>query len=215
MIIAIDGPAAAGKGTLSRLLAEKLGLAWLETGALYRAAALRMLRDGSDLRDPRAAVRAAAHLDGDDLNDPELRREDVGQATSRIAAIPEVRAALIGFQRDFARCPPGQARGAVLDGRDIGTVVCPDADYKIFVTATSEARAHRRFLELRAGGVQVDERQVLEATLQRDARDTERSASPLKPADDAYLLDTTNLSIDAAFAALMAYISGSSDRFRI
>jgi len=211
MIVAIDGPAAAGKGTLSRLLAEELGLAWLDTGSLYRAVALRMLRDGSDLGDWRAAVRAVACLDTNDLDDPALRGEDVGQATSRIATIPEVRAALIAFQRDFARRPPGRVRGAVLDGRDIGTVVCPDADYKIFVTATPEMRAHRRFLELRERGDRVDERQVLAATLERDARDTERTASPLKPAEGTYLLDTTNLSIDAAFAALMAYISGSSD----
>ncbi len=211
MIIAIDGPAAAGKGTLSQLLAERLDLAWLETGSLYRAVALRMLRDGSDLRDSRAAVKAVEHLDANDLNDPELRREDVGQAASRIAANPEVRAALVGFQRDFARQPPGRVRGAVLDGRDIGTIVCPDADYKIFLTATPEARARRRFLELQEDGNQVDEQQVLATTLERDARDSERSTSPLRPADDAYLLDTTNLSIDAAFAALMAYISGSSD----
>lgn len=212
MIVAIDGPAAAGKGTLSRLLAKEMNLAWLETGSLYRAVALRVLRDGSDPGDSRAAVAVAGHLDAGDLNDPELRREDVGQVASRVAAIPEVRAALIGFQRRFARRPPGRVRGAVLDGRDVGTVVCPDADHKVFVTATPEARARRRFLQLREGGDPVDERQVLAATIERDRRDTERGASPLVPAEDAYLLDTTNLSIDAAFTTLTAYISGSNDR---
>lgn len=211
MIIAVDGPAAAGKGTLSRLLAEHYALAWLETGSLYRAVALKMLRSGDDPQDAVAAAKAVKLLKPTELHDPELRREDVGEAASIVAAIPSVRAALTGFQRDFASDPPGDARGAVLDGRDIGTVVCPDADYKFYVTATPEARAHRRFLELREKDEALDEQKVLAATRERDARDTERATSPLKPAADAYLLDTTNLSIDAAFAALKVYISGSSD----
>ena len=211
MIIAVDGPAAAGKGTLSRLLAEHYTLARLETGSLYRAVALKMLRSGDDPEDPESAAKSAKLLKPTELHDPELRREDVGEAASKVAAIPTVRAALIEFQRDFASNPPGRTQGAVLDGRDIGTVVCPDADYKIFVTATPEARANRRFLELRQKGEAVDEQMVLAATRERDARDTERATSPLKPAADAYLLDTTNLSIDAAFAALKTYISGRSD----
>ena len=211
MIIAVDGPAAAGKGTLSRLLAEHYTLARLETGSLYRAVALKMLRSGDDPEDPESAAKSAKLLKPTELHYPELRREDVGEAASKVAAIPTVRAALIEFQRDFASNPPGRTQGAVLDGRDIGTVVCPDADYKIFVTATPEARANRRFLELRQKGEAVDEQMVLAATRERDARDTERATSPLKPAADAYLLDTTNLSIDAAFAALKTYISGRSD----
>jgi len=211
MIIAVDGPAAAGKGTLAKLLAKHYALAWLETGSLYRAVALKMLRNGDDPEDPESAANAVKLLKPTDLHDPELRSEDVGEAASKVAAIPSVRVALIGFQRAFANKPPGDAQGAVLDGRDIGTVVCPDADYKVYVTATPEARAHRRFLELRDKGETVDAQTVLVATRERDARDTERATSPLKPATDAYLLDTTNLSIDAAFAALKTYISGSSD----
>ena len=211
MIIALDGPAAAGKGTLSRLLAEHYALAWLETGSLYRAVALRMLRNEANPKDSECARKTAEQLRPMDLQDPELRNEAVGVAASHVAAIPAVRAALIEFQRNFAVNPPGGSKGAVLDGRDIGTVVCPDADYKIYVTATSEARAHRRFLELCEKGETVDEEQVLTATRERDARDSGRATSPLKPAVDAYLLDTTNLSIDAAFAALKIYISGSSD----
>ena len=211
MIIAVDGPAAAGKGTLSRLLAGHYDLAWLETGSLYRAVALRVKRTNEDPQDAKAVTKAAQSLDQSDLHDPEWRSEEVSQVASQVAAIPEVRAALIGFQRDFARMPPKGARGAILDGRDIGTVVCPEADYKIYVTATPEARAHRRYLQLRENGEDADEQEVLRATRERDARDIQRGTSPLKPAEDAYLLDTTNLSIDAAFAALKAYISGSSD----
>lgn len=211
MIIAIDGPAAAGKGTLSCLVAKHYRLAWLETGSLYRAVALRMLRNGIFSINPEAASEAAQLLSADELNDPELKTERVGQTASQVAAIPEVRKALVDFQRSFALKPPGSAQGAVLDGRDIGTVVCPDADFKVYITATLEARAHRRFLELCRKGDKISEQEVLELTRERDARDTNRGISPLKPADDSYLLDTTNLSIDAAFTALKTYISGSSD----
>lgn len=211
MIIAIDGPAAAGKGTLSRLLAGHYDLACLDTGALYRAVALRLKRSGGNPDDVAAAAEAAASLSAEDLRDPLLRSEEIGQLASHVAAMPDVRAALVDFQREFARHPPGGAKGAVLDGRDIGTVICPDADYKVYVTATPEARAHRRYLELREKGEDVDEQDVLTATRERDARDSGRGTSPLKPADDAYLLDTTNLSIDAAFAALKAHISGFDD----
>jgi len=211
MIIAIDGPAAAGKGTLSCLLAKHYGLAWLETGGLYRAVALKMLRNGIAPANRKAASEAAQLINASELDDPELKTESVGQTASQVAAIPEVREALVCFQRSFALSPPGGAPGAVLDGRDIGTIVCPDADFKVYITATLEARAHRRFLELCEKGDKISEQEVLALTCERDARDTNRGISPLKPADDAYLLDTTNLSIDAAFAALKTYISGSSD----
>ena len=211
MIIAIDGPAAAGKGTLSCLLAKHYGLAWLETGGLYRAVALKMLRNGIAPANRKAASEAAQLINASELDDPELKTESVGQTASQVAAIPEVREALVCFQRSFALNPPGGAPGAVLDGRDIGTIVCPDADFKVYITATLEARAHRRFLELCEKGDKISEQEVLALTCERDARDTNRGISPLKPADDAYLLDTTNLSIDAAFAALKTYISGSSD----
>tara|TARA_A100001037_G_scaffold136106_1_gene123299 strand:- start:671 stop:1306 length:636 start_codon:yes stop_codon:yes gene_type:complete len=211
MIIAIDGPAASGKGTLSRLVAEHFRLAWLDTGSLYRAVGLKMLRNGDDPADREAAEKAAKSLNPNELTNSELKTEVVGLAASKVAAIPEVRQALVGFQRSFAQTPPGGAQGAVLDGRDIGTVVCPDADFKVYVTASPEARAHRRFLELRDKGDTVTEQEVLAMTRERDARDTNRGESPLKTAEDAYLLDTTNLSIDAAFAALKVYISGSSN----
>ena len=211
MIVAIDGPAAAGKGTLTRLLADYFDLAWLDTGVLYRAVALRLIRRGENPHDVNIAVKAAKSLEASDLRDQELRSEAVGQTASQIAAIVEVRAELIQFQRNFAKKPPGNKKGAVLDGRDIGTVVCPDADFKIFITAAQETRAHRRYLELKRNGEAISEQAVLAATRERDTRDTQRSTSPLKLAEDAYLLDTTNLSIDAAFAALKTYISGSSD----
>jgi cytidylate kinase len=211
MIIAIDGPAASGKGTLSRLVSEHFRLAWLDTGSLYRAVGLKMLRNGDDPADREAAEKAAKSLNPNELTNSELKTEVVGLAASKVAAIPEVRQALVGFQRSFAQTPPGGAQGAVLDGRDIGTVVCPDADFKVYVTASPEARAHRRFLELRDKGDTVTEQEVLAMTRERDARDTNRGESPLKTAEDAYLLDTTNLSIDAAFAALKVYISGSSN----
>ena len=211
MIIAIDGPAAAGKGTLSYLVARHYGLAWLETGLLYRAVALKMLRNGVAPVDWKATSEAAQLINANELDDPELKTESVGQAASQVAEIPEVREALVCFQRSFALSPPGGAQGAVLDGRDIGTVVCPNADFKLYITATPEARAHRRFLELSEKGDEISEQEVLALTRERDARDTNRGISPLKPADGAYLLDTTNLSIDAAFAALKTYISGSSD----
>ena len=211
MIVAIDGPAAAGKGTLTRLLADYFDLAWLDTGVLYRAVALRLIRRGENPHDVNIAVKAAKSLEASDLRDQELRSEAVGQTASQIAAIVEVRAELIQFQRNFAKKPPGNKKGAVLDGRDIGTVVCPDADFKIFITAAQETRAHRRYLELKRNGEAISEQAVLAATRERDTRDTQRSTSPLKLAEDAYLLDTTNLSIDAAFTALKAYISEPSN----
>jgi cytidylate kinase len=208
MIIAVDGPAASGKGTLARRLAQHYRLAHLDTGSLYRAAAFEALSCGGDPADPVAAEAAAKRVNPSLLRDPRLRTEAVAEASSIIAAIPEVRAALLAFQRDFASHPPDDRGGAVLDGRDIGTVVCPDAAIKLFITATPEARAERRFQELRAGGARAIYQRVLQDMRERDARDSGRQAAPLRPAADAFVLDTTTLDADAALAAALAYIDG-------
>ena len=200
MIIAIDGPAAAGKGTLGRRLAQHLNLAFLDTGGLYRAVALKVLDRGADPADPAAAEAAAKAIQPSDLETPRLREDRVSQAASVVAAQPAVRAALLAFQRDFAHHPPPGFEGALLDGRDIGTVVCPDATVKLFVTASAEARAMRRFKELQAAGVGIIYERVLQDIEQRDARDRERQTAPLRPAGDAIELDTTALDADAAFA---------------
>jgi len=205
--IAVDGPAAAGKGTLARALAARLGLAYLDTGLLYRATGMAVRRAGGDLDDPMAAERAARALDPRDLEAPDLRGEDAGDAASRVASAPAVRAALLDFQRTFARQPPEGSRGAVLDGRDIGSVVCPNAPVKLFVTASVETRAERRVLELRARGQEVIESRVLQDMKERDARDSSRSAAPLVPADDAIVLDTSGLNRDGALAAAMALVA--------
>src|SRR5690349_15462513 len=193
VVIAIDGPAASGKGTLSRRLADRLHFAHLDTGSLYRAVGLAVLRVGGDPADPDQAERAALALHPETtprvLADPALRADEVAAAASKVAAIPAVRLALLDFQRGFAAKPPGGARGAVLDGRDIGTVVCTDADAKLFVTASVEARADRRLKELRERGVPVIYAAVLEDMKERDARDSQRAVAPLKPAADAFLLD--------------------------
>ncbi len=206
MIIAIDGPAASGKGTLARRLARHFALAHLDTGGLYRAVALRTLNSGGDPADAAAAEAAAKAVRAEDLDDPRLREERVAQAASVVAALPAVRHALLAFQRDFAYRPPGDAAGAVLDGRDIGTVICPDADAKLFVTAGLDARAERRFKELRESGNAAIYEAVLQDMKDRDARDSQRRAAPLVPADDAFVLDTTALDADAAFAAALAFI---------
>lgn len=206
MIIAVDGPVAAGKGTLARKLAAHYGFAYLDTGSLYRAVGLRVLRSGGDPADPAQATAAARALGPADLADPGLRDEATGAAASVVAAIPGVRAALLDYQREFARHPPDGRHGAVLDGRDIGTVVCPSAEVKLFVTASAETRARRRFLELAARGGGATEAEVLADLRARDARDAGRTAAPLKPAPDAHLLDTTILDIDAAFAAAVAVV---------
>jgi cytidylate kinase len=212
MIIAVDGPVAAGKGTLARRLAAEFGFAYLDTGALYRAVALRLLRAGADPADAAAATEAANSLNRDDLDAPGLRDEATGQAASVVSQMPAVRQALLDYQRRFATNPPGGAAGAVLDGRDIGTVVCPDADVKLFVTASDEERARRRWAELQARGEDADMATVLADLRERDARDRSRAASPLKPAEDSHLLDTTNLDIDAAFVAAKAIIAGSGSQ---
>jgi cytidylate kinase len=197
MIIAIDGPAASGKGTLGKQLAVHYGLRHLDTGLIYRAAAKALL-DGGHSPDNRArAVAAAEALDPSRFDEPALKRQAVGEAASLVSAIPEVRKAVLAFQRNFGRTPPG----AVLDGRDIGTVIFPDADVKIFVTATAEVRARRRTLELEQAGDRINEAEVLADIRRRDERDSKRAIAPLKMAPEAHLLDTTHLDIDAAFRA--------------
>ena len=191
LVIAIDGPASAGKGTLARRLADALGLTHLDTGLLYRATGRRVLDAGHDPADADAAEQAAQHLTPQDLARPDLRGPEADRASSLVAAIPGVRAALLAFQRRVA------AAGAVLDGRDIGTVVCPDAAVKLFVTASPRARAHRRWLELQAKGIAITLAQVEAEMLARDAQDTSRAAAPLRPAEDAVVLDTTALDADA------------------
>jgi CMP/dCMP kinase len=202
MIIAIDGPAASGKGTLARRIAAHYNLSYLDTGALYRAVARDVRRMNGKLDDPQTAASVARNLDASSLSDPSLRDPGVGDAASIVAKIPEVRAALLEFQRDFARQEPG----AVLDGRDIGTVVLPDADAKIYVVADTEVRAKRRFLELQNRGEDVSYVGVLEVIRRRDDRDMNRDSAPLKAADDALLLDTSGLDIERAFAAAVALI---------
>ncbi|MSP20611.1 MAG: (d)CMP kinase [Alphaproteobacteria bacterium] len=208
MIVAVDGPAAAGKGTLACKLAQHYGLAHLDTGGLYRAVALRVLRAHLDPTEPVGAEKAARALAPADLADPDLRLERTAEAASKVAVIPGVRAALLEFQRAFAFKPPGGTKGAVLDGRDIGTVVLPDADHKLFVTASPESRARRRWAELAAVPGRPSLAEIEGQVRERDARDRERAVSPLKSAPGAFLLDTTDLDIDAAFAAAKAYISG-------
>ncbi|WP_334130090.1 (d)CMP kinase [Sneathiella sp.] len=197
MIIAVDGPVAAGKGTLARRIAAHYGLAYLDTGALYRAVGLKILREGGNPSDPAVALAAAQRVEEIALTDPALRDEATGEAASIVAANTDVRAALLRYQRTFAKRP----EGAVLDGRDIGTVVCPDADVKLYVTASAEVRAERRFAELKGKGVETTYAAVLADLLARDARDMGRGAAPLKKAPDAHLLDTSKLDIEAAFKA--------------
>jgi CMP/dCMP kinase len=197
MIIAIDGPAASGKGTLARRVAQDLNLPHLDTGLLYRATARALLDQGHDLNDVAAAVAAARGLALTDFDAEALRGREMGEAASIVAAVTEVREALIDMQRSFARRPGG----AVLDGRDIGTVICPEAEVKIFVTASPETRASRRALELKGQGEAVDYAAILEDIRRRDARDAARAAAPLRAADDAVVLDTTKLDIEGAYAA--------------
>jgi cytidylate kinase len=197
MIIAIDGPAASGKGTLGRRLAAHYGLRHLDTGLIYRAVAKALIDGGHRLDDREQAVIAARALDPAKFDDVRLKTYAIGEAASRVSTIPELREALLAFQRNFGRSPPG----AVLDGRDIGTVIFPDAEVKIFVTATPEIRARRRTIEVLEAGDAVNETEVLADIRRRDERDASRAAAPLKPAPDAHLLDTTHLDIDAAFRA--------------
>lgn len=195
MIIALDGPAASGKGTLGRRLAAHFGLKHLDTGLLYRAVAYKVLSEGGDIDDPGTRLRAAQDLEPEGLDPALLRSGPMGEAASRVAADEAVRAALLDVQREFANRPPG----AVLDGRDIASVVCPDADVKVYVTAEPEARATRRWQELRAGGADTSYEDVLEDIRRRDDRDMNRSVAPLVQAPDAHLLDTTEMDIETAF----------------
>jgi len=197
VIIAIDGPAASGKGTLARRLAEHYGFHHLDTGVLYRAVALALLDAGAALNDPVAALAAACALNPAEFGDIRLKSEVVGQAASKISGLSTVRGALMAFQRQFAGQPPG----AVLDGRDIGTVICPNADVKIFVVADATVRARRRVLEARAKGEEACEATVLADILARDERDQNRAIAPLKPAPDACLLDNSQLDIEGGVRA--------------
>ena len=205
MIIAIDGPAAAGKGTLARRIAETLDFAHLDTGLIYRAVARKAVAAGAT--DQETFVKIAEILTPEDLRQPGMRAEEVSQTASRVAAIPAVRAALLDFQRHFAERPPGDKRGAVLDGRDIGTVVCPGATVKFFVTASPEARAGRRHKELLERGDASIYARVLQEMRDRDARDSGRAAAPLRPAEDAIVLDTTELTADAVLKAALKVIA--------
>jgi cytidylate kinase len=205
MIIAIDGPAGSGKGTLGKKLAAQYGLRHLDTGLLYRAVAKALIDAGHTPGDAGAAVAAAQALDPARFDEKALKSHSVGEAASVVSAMPEVRAALLAFQRDFAAKPPG----AVLDGRDIGTVICPEADVKIFVTATLDVRARRRAKEYRAAGQAIEEAAVLADIKKRDERDTNRAAAPLKQAPDAHLLDTTHLDIDAAIRAAIDIVEAT------
>jgi cytidylate kinase len=205
MIIAIDGPAASGKGTLGKRIATHYGLSHLDTGKLYRAVARDTLAMGASPSDASAAFEAAEALDPKTLDDPALIEGKLGEAASIVASHPSVRKALLDYQRGFARRKPG----AVLDGRDIGTVICPDADVKLFVTASAEERARRRYCELKRAGIPVCEGEVLADIRRRDERDKGRAAAPLKRAEDAVLLDTTNLDIDAAFKAAIDVIDAA------
>jgi cytidylate kinase len=202
MVIAIDGPAASGKGTLSRRLSAHYGWPCLDTGLLYRAVARAMMDQGITLDDVDAAARIARGLDPATFDEKKLRGAEMGEAASVISALPAVREALIGLQRDFA----GRRPGAILDGRDIGTVICPDAEVKIFVTATSEERARRRWLELSRSGDPISFEDVLADIHRRDARDSGRSTAPLRMAEDARLLDTTKLDIEAAFGVAVGIV---------
>lgn len=194
--VAIDGPAAAGKGTVSKAIAAHFGFAHLDTGLLYRAVGRKVLQ-GVD------AITAAKTLMAEELQAPDLRTQAVAEAASKVAVIPQVRAALVAFQRDFAR----REGGAVLDGRDIGTVICPEAEVKLFVTASAECRAERRFAELKQSDPELSLATVLSDVKARDARDSERSEAPLKPAGDAVMIDTTTLTIEEAVAQATAVIA--------
>lgn len=202
MIIAIDGPAASGKGTLGKRLAAHFGLRHLDTGLLYRAVAHALVTQGAKLDDPEQAAAAARTLDVAQLDEAKLKTRGMAEPASIVSAIPQVRAALVDLQRGFAAAPPG----AVLDGRDIGTIILPDADVKIYVDASPQVRARRRTAELRAKGEDVEEARVLEDICRRDARDRSRAVAPLVPAKDAHVLDTSDLDVEAAFAAAVAIV---------
>jgi len=207
-VIAIDGPAASGKGTLARRLAAHYGFHHLDTGLTYRAVAHELIETGASLDDEALAARTALSIDFSALDRNILSAHEIGEAASKVAVMPQVRKALVEAQRRFAATPPG----TVLDGRDIGTVVCPDAPVKLYVTASPEVRAGRRAAEMAATGQPTDYDQVLADIRRRDARDSGRSDSPLKPADDAHLLDTSEMTIEAAFEAACAIADAALNR---
>jgi cytidylate kinase len=201
-VIAVDGTAASGKGTLAKKLAAHFGFHHLDSGSLYRLVALGVAEAGGDPNNETDALKAALAIDPGKASDPRIRSAEIGKAASLVSVFGPVRSALLDYQRDFAKREPG----AVLDGRDIGTVVCPDAWAKLFVDAAPEVRAHRRWLELSGYGASPDEAAILKELLERDERDRNRAVAPLKPAADAALLDTSHLGIDAAFAAALALV---------
>lgn len=212
-IVALDGPAASGKGTLAQLVARDFALAHLDTGMLYRGVAAVVLRDGRNPADTAAAAAAAERFSLDAIRGMDIRTREIGAAASKVAAQPAVRRALLDFQRRFALTPPGGLKGAVLDGRDIGTVVCPDADVKFFLEASIAARARRRLEELKAAMPALTLEEVAADLAERDARDAARSDAPMSMAADAELLDTTHLTIEAAFAAARRVIASRLDRW--
>jgi cytidylate kinase len=207
IVIAVDGTAASGKGTLAKKLAQHFGFAHLDSGALYRLTALAVLEANGDPKNEADALKGAQTIDFNRAGDPAIRTDIVGKAASHVAAIPAVRQALLDFQRNFLAHPPGGSPGAVMDGRDIGTVICPAANAKLYVDARLEVRARRRWAELKAMGIRRTEHDVVTELGTRDEADKNRPISPLKQAPDADLLDTSDLGIDAAFAAALALVS--------
>lgn len=215
-VIAIDGTAASGKGTLARKIAQEMNCAYLDTGKLYRYIGLSITRAGGDPADEATAVKMAeslrSNLSPDDLADPDLASDEAGQAASKCAQFQPVRNVLLAFQREFAANPPHGKDGAVLDGRDIGTVICPDADAKLYIDAKTAVRAERRTKELQSKGISVTYDAVLADMLERDKRDSGRNAAPMKPADDAKIMDTSNMGITEVLYQAMAYIRETLDR---
>ncbi len=208
IIIALDGPAASGKGTLARKLASHFNLSLLDTGSLYRAVGWTVLQNKGDPTNQEDALKAARMIENTDLSNPELRSESIASAASKVAAQPAVRQTLVDFQRHFAANPAQGKAGTILDGRDIGTVICPDADAKIFITADVETRAKRRFLEeFGAAGSDKQYQEILHVLKARDNLDTNRAASPLKQAENAYLIDTSNSDIETVFETARKYVS--------
>ena len=208
--IAIDGPAAAGKGTLAKKLGCHFNFACLDTGALYRGVALLVLQAQDNPTDPQKSLKAAQKLDIDNIDHTAIRSAEVGQAAADVAVHQGVRSCILDLQRHFAANPPAGKDGAILDGRDIGTFVCPDAPVKLFVTASAEIRAHRRWLELSVNDPSLKEADILEAVIARDTKDMERAIAPLHPAEDAHLLDTSDLGIENAFEAALKLITSIS-----
>ena len=206
IVIAVDGTAASGKGTLAKRLARHFNFAHMDSGALYRLTALAVLEQHGEPANEADAIKGASTIDLSRAGDPKIRSDVIGKASSQVAAIPAVRRALFAFQKSFLEQPPGQSSGAVMDGRDIGTVIAPDATAKLFIDAKPEVRAHRRRLELKSLGIERLEADLLAEIMARDQADRSRAVSPLKLAPDASLLDTSTLGIDAAFAAALALV---------